>query len=180
MYEQGRLRLPHPISYFKAGEVEQAFRHLQNAGHIGKVVVNMPDDPSSINSLPLTLSVTLDPAATYLLVGGAKGLGASLASWLVEHGARSLTFLSRSAGTNPESKALFAELRAMGCSVNAVVGSVESKEDILAAALSSGKTIRGVFQMAMVMNVSIPFVAREIFDMIEFANLTFRTRHFWT
>ena len=156
MYEQGRLRLPHPISSFAADEVEQAFRHLQNAGHIGKVVVNMPNDPASINSVPLTRSVTLDPEATYLLVGGAKGLGASLSSWLVEHGARNLTFLSRSSGTTPESKALFEELRAMGCSVNAVVGSVENKEGILAAVLSSGKAIRGVFQLAMVMNVSIP------------------------
>jgi Zn-dependent alcohol dehydrogenase len=156
MYEQGRLRLLDPISCFKADEVEQAFRHLQNAGHIGKVVVNMPDDPSSINSLPLTRSVTLDPEATYLLVGGGKGLGTSLSSWLVEHGARNLTFLSRSSGTNPESKALFEELRAMGCSVHVVVGSVENKEDIFAAALSSGRTIRGVFQLAMVMNVSIP------------------------
>ncbi|EAQ91853.1 hypothetical protein CHGG_00088 [Chaetomium globosum CBS 148.51] len=152
MYEQGRLRLPHPVSYFQAGDVEQAFRHLQNAGHIGKVVVNMPDDASTLNAVPLPRSVTLDPDATYLLVGGAKGLGTSMSSWLVEHGARNLTFLSRGAGTNPESKALFEELRAMGCSVNVVVGSVENKKDILAAVSSSGKVVRGVFQLAMVMN----------------------------
>jgi hypothetical protein len=156
MYEQGRLHAPDPVSYFDASNVEQAFRYLQNGAHIGKVVVTMPDDATQINSLPLSRSLTLDADATYLLVGGAKGLGSSVATWLVERGAKSLTFLSRSSGVSADSIALFEELRAMGCSVNALKGSVEVKEDVEAAISSSGKPVKGVFQLAMVLNVSLP------------------------
>ncbi len=155
-YDQGLLKLPDAVTCFDAAEVEQAFRHLQNASHIGKVVVRMPDDDSQLVAAPYSPPLTLDPEATYLLVGAARGLGASLAPWLVEQGARNLTFLSRSAGASPESTALFAELRAMGCAVSVVAGSVESKEDVEAAVASSGKPVKGVFQLAMVLNVSAP------------------------
>jgi hypothetical protein len=84
MYDQGLVQLPDPISYFGIDEVEQAFLHLQNGAHIGKVVVIMPQDSSHIKSLPYKPPLTLDPAATYLLVGGSKGLGASIATWLAE------------------------------------------------------------------------------------------------
>lgn len=154
MYEQRRLHAPDPVSYFDAADVEKAFRHLQNGAHIGKVVVTMPDDASQIKSLPSARPLTLDPDATYLLVGGSKGLGSSIATWLAEQGAKNLTFLSRSAGISSESIALFEELRAMGCSVNALAGSVERKEDVEAAISSSEKPIKGVFQLAMVLNVS--------------------------
>jgi hypothetical protein len=159
-YSQGLLKLPDPVTYFDAANVEQAFRHLQNAAHIGKVVVKMPEDDSQLESVPYSPPVTLDPEATYLLVGGSKGLGASLAPWLVEQGARNLTFLSRSAGISPETVALFEELRAMGCAVNAVAGSVENKVDVEAAIASSGKAVKGVFQLAMVLNVSAPEMYR--------------------
>ncbi|KAL2194238.1 polyketide synthase [Corynascus similis CBS 632.67] len=152
MYEQGVLRLPDPVTYFRADQAEQAFRHLQNGAHIGKVVINMPDDPSIIKSLPPANSIELDPNATYLLVGGSKGLGASMASWLVEQGAKSLTILSRSAGVSSESKALLEELRSIGCSVHAVAGSVENREDVDKAISCARRPVKGVFQLAMAMN----------------------------
>ncbi|KAI1359407.1 polyketide synthase [Xylaria arbuscula] len=152
MYNEGQLQLIEPISYFDAGAVEQAFRYLQNRDHIGKVVVTIPRDFSQITSVSHTRPITLDPHATYLLVGGSKGLGASIATWLVEQGARNLTFLSRSAGLGSESKTLFAELKAMGCAVSAVAGSVDDLEDVQAAISSSGKLVKGVFQLAMVLS----------------------------
>ncbi|KAK4150451.1 putative polyketide synthase [Chaetomidium leptoderma] len=151
MYSQGLLQLPDHVSYFEVEQVEQAFRHLQNGAHIGKVVVTLPEDASRIKATPLARTLTLDPDATYLLVGGCKGLGGSIATWLVEQGATNLTFLSRSAGASPESKALFEELRAMGCSVSVVAGSVENKEDVELAISSSGKPVKGVFRLAMVL-----------------------------
>ncbi|KAL1838185.1 hypothetical protein VTJ49DRAFT_2966 [Mycothermus thermophilus] len=160
MYEQGMLPLPDPVTYFEAGqEVAQAFRHLQNGAHIGKVVITMPDDPDSIPSQPAPdqLPMLLDPDATYLLVGGAGGLGGSMASWLAEQGARHLTILSRNAGLSSESKALLRELEAMGCSVTAVAGSVESVEDVADAVSRAGKPVKGVFHLAMTM-ADAPFL----------------------
>lgn len=97
---------------------------------------------------------SLNPEATYLLVGGTGGLGRSIATWMVEHGATDLTFLSRRAGRDEESKTLFRELESMGCSVHAVTGSVENTEDLEKAINGSKKPIKGVFQLAMVLKVS--------------------------
>jgi NADPH:quinone reductase-like Zn-dependent oxidoreductase len=154
LYQNGLLPLPDPVTYFEHTDVEQAFRHLQNSSHIGKVVVTMPEDPHSIISQPSEQPILLDPEASYLLVGGAGGLGGSVASWLVEHGARHLTILSRNAGVSSESKALFRELELMGCSVTAVTGSVENKDDVVEAISRSGRPIKGVFHLALVLSVS--------------------------
>jgi hypothetical protein len=42
----------------------------------------------------------------------------------------------------------------MGCSVTAVAGSVENKQDIASAIASSRKPLKGVFQLAMILSVS--------------------------
>lgn len=105
-------------------------------------------------SSSLPQAITLNPKATYLLVGGTGGLGCSIATWMVEHGATDLTFLSRHAGSDEESKSLFRELEAMGCSIHTVTGSVESTDDVEKAISASKKPVKGVFQLAMVLKVS--------------------------
>ncbi|KAB8228276.1 polyketide synthase fgnA [Aspergillus alliaceus] len=116
----------------------------------GKVCVGRYHPFELKNVLP-SRAITLDSTATYLLVGGTGGLGRSIATWMAEHGATDLTFLSRRAGKDEESKSLFRELEDMGCGVHAVTGSVENIEDIEKAIASSKKAIKGVFQLAMVL-----------------------------
>jgi NAD(P)-dependent dehydrogenase (short-subunit alcohol dehydrogenase family) len=83
----------------------------------------------------------------------AGGLGRSLATWLVERGARYLTLLSRSAGISEQSKSLVKELESMGCSVEAVAGDVSNMQDVNRALLISERPIKGVLQLAMVLAV---------------------------
>lgn len=47
---------------------------------------------------------------TYFLPGGFGGLGRSIASWMVEHGARNLVFTSRSGDSHPRAKELLNSL----------------------------------------------------------------------
>ncbi|KAH3942932.1 hypothetical protein HBI24_080280 [Parastagonospora nodorum] len=96
-------------------------------------------------------TLTLDSAAAYLIVGGAGGLGRSMATWLVEHGATDLIILSRHAGKDEESQSLSHELGQMGCTAHLVAGSVENADDIAQAIDSTKKVIKGVFQLAMVL-----------------------------
>lgn len=44
----------------------------------------------------------------------------------------------------------------MGCSVHLVAGSVENPEDIARSIASAKKPIKGVFQLAMVLQVNLP------------------------
>ncbi|RYP79109.1 hypothetical protein DL771_000087 [Monosporascus sp. 5C6A] len=151
-YKKGVLR---PLEYtvFDASEISGAFRHMQKGDHIGKVIVAMPpaDSRSTLKSTPWTRRIRFDPDSTYLLVGGVGGLGRSIATWVAERGARKLTFLSRNAGQSKVSRALFTELESMGCTVTAVAGRVDQMDDVQQAIRESKSNIKGVFQLAMVL-----------------------------
>ena len=155
MYECGDIHPIRPVAFFDASEIEKSFRCLQKGDHIGKVVVRMPDDVSTIPGSLRARSLSLDPEASYLLVGGLGGLGKSLASWMVEHGARSLVFLSRSAGSSIEDRATAAELESQGCLVSAVAGKVQDMNDVLRAVSSARYGIKGVIHLAMVLRVRL-------------------------
>jgi phthiocerol/phenolphthiocerol synthesis type-I polyketide synthase C len=89
----------HPLPYraFPAGRVEEAFRHMQQARHIGKILVTYPSGvPAPTRDTAPASRLQLDSAATYLIVGGTSGLGFATARWLVSRGARHLTLASRS------------------------------------------------------------------------------------
>ncbi|KAL7621887.1 hypothetical protein AAE478_007387 [Parahypoxylon ruwenzoriense] len=152
-YQQGLLRPIEPVSIFDAKQILRAFRHIEDGDHLGKVAVRFPEsDPkTSIQSAPQLRRIEFNPKATYLLVGGVGGLGRSIATWMVERGARSLMFLSRSAGLSEVSKSLFRELESMGCSVTAVAGRVDRTDDVQQAIHRCKSPIKGVIQLAMVL-----------------------------
>lgn len=154
-YQQGLLRPIEHVETFEAKQILRAFRHLEDGDHIGKVVVTFPESSANatIQSTPQPRRIEFNPNAGYLLVGGVGGLGRSIATWMVERGARNLTFLSRSAGLSDISKSIFLELESMGCAVTAVAGRVNHMNDVQEAIRRSKYPIRGVVQLAMVLRV---------------------------
>ena len=131
----------------------EAFKSLQNGDRIGKVILRMPQDNATISGIRSPGTFFLDPKGSYLLAGGLGGLGRSIAIWMVEHGARSLIFLSRSAGLNERDQAFFKELMSMSCVVSAVVGMTQNMGDVIKAIASTPSPIKGVVQLAMVLRV---------------------------
>ncbi|MFJ7212995.1 SDR family NAD(P)-dependent oxidoreductase [Amycolatopsis sp. NPDC098790] len=92
-----------PVTTWPLDQAEQAFRHLAQAKHVGKVVLTVPKP--------------LDPDGTVLITGGTGALGGLLARHLVtEHGIKHLVLASRR-GEAPE---LCADLAALGADVTAV------------------------------------------------------------
>ena len=89
-----------PLHTYEADHATETLKKLQNGDYIGKVILRMPQNDYEISSVRPTGHLALDPKGSYLLAGGLGGLGRSVATWMVEHGARSLIFLSRSAGLN--------------------------------------------------------------------------------
>ncbi|WBB80641.1 type I polyketide synthase [Micromonospora sp. WMMD882] len=94
--DAGRLA-PLPLRAFPLERAEDAFRHMAQARHVGKVVV--VQEPSPV--------VRAD--ATYLVTGGLGGIGPAIAGWLVDRGARRLALLGRRA-PSPEVEATLREL----------------------------------------------------------------------
>ena len=153
LYEIGLLGPLPEVKYFSAQDIQSGFRFLQDGSHIGKVVIKMHGYADLLQPVPTSKTVAFDPKGSYLLTGGFGGLGKSMATWLVEHGARSLTFLSRSAGTSEDSLMFIKELEKMGCSVAVVAGGADSMDDVQRAVAASAAPIRGVFHLAMVLRV---------------------------
>ncbi|KAF5501052.1 Reducing polyketide synthase DEP5 [Colletotrichum siamense] len=143
---------------FKPSQVHEAFRAAagQKNQPTTKVVLQTPttdpqsDSPlSSVQVMPASPQFRSD--AAYLLVGGLGGIGRAVATWMAEHGAGELIFLSRSAGTGPQVESFLGELRDQGCVVKAVAGSVAILEDVTRAVNAADRPIAGVFQMSMVL-----------------------------
>ena len=153
MYRQGHVTPIRPLLTYEAGDATEAFRVLQNADHIGKVILKMPRDDSMISSVQPASTFALDPKGSYLLAGGLGGLGKSIATWMVDHGARKFIFLSRGAGLKESDQAFFEELASMRCTVSAIAGVTQNMEDVVKAKLSARGPIKGVIQLAMVLRV---------------------------
>ncbi len=153
LYQQGHVTPIRPLLAYGAGDPLEAFKSLQDGDRIGKVILKMPQDNATISGIRSTGTYSLDPKGSYLLAGGLGGLGRSIAIWMVEHGARSLIFLSRSAGLNERDQAFFKELVSMRCAVSAVVGMTQNMEDVMKAIASAPSPIKGVIQLAMVLRV---------------------------
>lgn len=150
LYKKGVIRPIHPMTTFPASQVEDAFRYLQKGQHLGKIVIQFPDF-SDLPLAPKIAQMELRPDRSYLLVGGMRGLGASIARWMVSHGARNLVFLSRSAGEKEDDRALVRELSYMGCQALTFPGDVADLATVQRVVSSVEAPIAGVLQLAMVL-----------------------------
>ncbi|NBN78351.1 SDR family NAD(P)-dependent oxidoreductase [Microvirga tunisiensis] len=151
LFEAGTLA-PLPYRVFEADGVVEAFRLMQQAGHIGKIILRPPHVPAEVRR---TRTLTLSAEATYVIGGGFGGFGTELLRRLVDLGARHLVVLSRRGGTGEEAARVIGELAARGVTVQAPACDLTDEKG-LAAALETARAslppIRGVFHTAMVLN----------------------------
>ncbi|MGF1481431.1 MAG: SDR family NAD(P)-dependent oxidoreductase [Cyanophyceae cyanobacterium] len=84
--EDGKLT-PLPQQVFPQEETVTAFRTMQQAQHIGKIVVTLPERAPQL---------TIRADGSYLITGGLGALGLHTAQWLAEQGAKHLILVGRS------------------------------------------------------------------------------------
>ena len=146
----------HPITVYPVGQASQAFRLLQEENHVGKAILSIGND-EMVPVLPHRPKARLSANASYVLVGGAGGVGQSVARWMIDHGAKNLILLSRGAS---KKKTLVEQIQAAGCRVKAIDCDISSAPDLRHALDICVKEqfppIRGVLQAAMVLKVSTP------------------------
>jgi len=132
-FESGEL---HPITrrVFPITQATQAFRHMQQAQHIGKVVLAVGPSKEGAKESAFGGSETRVVAdGTYLITGGTGGLGLATAKWLVEQGARHLALLSRGVSTAPAVDNWLKECAQTGVEALVLQADVSSKVQLASA-----------------------------------------------
>ncbi|MFE2728890.1 SDR family NAD(P)-dependent oxidoreductase [Kitasatospora sp. NPDC059327] len=117
LFERGVLT-PLPLKSWDVRRAPDAFRHLSQARHVGKVVLTVPRP--------------LDPEGT-ALVSGLGTLGALVARHLVtEHGVRHLVLTSRRGRAGAGADELVAELTGLGAAVTVAACDTADREAVAA------------------------------------------------
>ncbi|MGO4440782.1 type I polyketide synthase [Rhizobium sp. RAF56] len=104
-----------PLTYqaLEAYEVGNAFRSMQSAEHIGKMIVR----PPRIARENMDAQSFTAEAGVYLVIGGTSGFGFKTARWLAAKGATTLVLASRRGWVEPECIADLQLLRDQGVKV---------------------------------------------------------------
>ncbi|WNZ21413.1 SDR family NAD(P)-dependent oxidoreductase [Leptolyngbya sp. NK1-12] len=138
---------PLPATVFPIQKVVQAFRTMQQAQHIGKIVVTHQATPTGG-----TFSVR--PAGAYLITGGLGGLGLLLAEWLVQQGARYLVLVSRRPPTLAQTQTL-QTLEQTGAAIRVMQADVADPSQLADVLEALDLPLYGVFHAAGVLDDGI-------------------------
>ncbi|HWW22092.1 MAG TPA: SDR family NAD(P)-dependent oxidoreductase [Steroidobacteraceae bacterium] len=146
-----------PYQSFEARDVIDAFRYMQQARQIGKLVVTYGSgipDPACTSEGPVQ-RLELSPSATYLITGGISGFGLRTAEWLADRGARSLVLLGRRGAGADEAQTVIARLERHGVHVAAWACDVTDRlalHDALERIARELPPLRGVVHAATVID----------------------------
>jgi acyl transferase domain-containing protein/SAM-dependent methyltransferase/acyl carrier protein len=154
LIEQNALH-PLPFRSFPACRIDAAFRLMAQGKHTGKVIVSFPEPFVARRGEPLASAFEVKPDGCYLITGAFGGFGKVLAEWLAGCGSRHLVLTSRSGPTTPETEEFLARLRERGVEVQVVLADAGSPADVkrlLSEISSTGRPLRGVFHLAMVID----------------------------
>lgn len=117
---------PLPYRSFTADRVVDAFRCMQQARHIGKVVVSMTDPMPRASAMAVESPSrpALSSDKTWLVSGGTSGFGLATAQWLVEQGVRYLALMGRRGLDTPDIAEAVEQLTAQGVQVEVLACNV--------------------------------------------------------
>lgn len=152
LFERGELT-PLPYRVFDGADVTAAFRLMQQAGHVGKILVRPGTGQSYAPGKAPELVARRD--GTYVIVGGFGGFGLALATRLVKRGARHIVLIGRSGAGADDAKQAIRGLRAQGATI--YEEALDASDDAGLAALfdrlsREAPPVRGVFHAAMVLD----------------------------
>jgi len=153
---------PQPLRVFPMDEAVSAFRHMQQAKHIGKIVLvpaELGKRPAAIPPTDRNVPETVRAApflkdASYLITGGLGGLGLRTAKWMLESGAGCVVLMGRGAPSAESADAIRAMEQAGG-RVVVLRGDVGIEQDVarvLAAIRESLPPLRGIIHAAAVLD----------------------------
>lgn len=94
-------------SVYHHSEIESAIRKMGSGKHLGKIIMQMREDPSKPaavstgTGMPFHVRPQYYTSGTHIITGGFGGFGMELAEWLVTNGAEKVLLLSRYSDRKP-------------------------------------------------------------------------------
>jgi len=147
--------LPHRV--FPVSRIVEAFRHMAQARHIGKVVISMRDEKALIEPLDAN-GIAFRPDGTYLITGGLGGFGLTLGKWILQNGGRNLVLMGRSGAESEEAKKALMELQKTDARVEVAKADVSNADEVASVLTEISRTmppLKGIFHAAMVLDDGI-------------------------
>lgn len=155
LVDGGHIKPIHPITTFGFNAVPAALAYIRSGRHIGKVVISDGDNKDvQVPIRPATRKLSLRADASYVIVGGLKGLCGSLAIHMARHGARHIIAVSRSGIDDAASQKAVKNCLAYGCEVVEAKGDVADIGFLRGVFKSASPKVAGIIQGAMVLRVS--------------------------
>lgn len=155
LFHEGILS-PLPHRTFSAERVVDAFRFMQQARHIGKVVVSLAEAPRRIErQRESRQAIRFDKDSTWLVTGGLAGFGLESARWLAARGVGSLVLLGRRGADTPGATEAIEALKKQGVSVRAIACDVTDCNALGTVIERIQKTLpplKGILHAAMVID----------------------------
>lgn len=142
---------PLPYRGFSVADVVEAFRAMQQARHIGKIVVNMAELPTVKASA--SVSPAWDTRGAWLVTGGLSGFGLVTARHLAARGVKQLVLAGRRGGATPGAADALEAFRARGVEVRPEacdMADAAAVHALIARIAESGWELRGVVHAAAV------------------------------
>ena len=153
LFREGALT-PLPSRVFPAERVIDAFRSMQQARHIGKVVVSLADARPVVErpaTAPVPLRLVKDSA--WIVTGGLSGFGLESARWLAAHGVGHLVLVGRRGLDTPGAREAVDDLTTQGIQVLALACDISDAAAVARMVEHVRKTcplIQGVLHAAAV------------------------------
>ena len=171
LFEEGVL---HPLPYhaFEAEDIVDAFRYMQQARQIGKIVVTYHHDIVPTHAARILQPIgaandaevstaprfSLPPDATYLVTGGLTGFGLKSAQWLATKGAKHLVLIGRRGAATDEAGTALADFEASGVKVHVAACDVSDQNalsNLLGTVATSMPPLKGIIHAAAVIEDSL-------------------------
>ncbi len=154
-FEEGTLA-PLPRRVFPMSAAADAFRHMAQAKHIGKIVLT--PQGQAVLVAPAADGPTFRSDATYLITGGLGGLGLQVAQWMVREGARHLVLVGRRGAAGTAAQEAVVALEKAGAEVLVARADVSQEPQVAGLLRSIEQTmppLRGVIHAAGVLDDGI-------------------------
>ena len=151
LFSGGGLK-PLPYQPFTADETSDAFRLMQQSGHIGKIVIAPPRPGRVLAEHKRDFAISAE--GVHLVTGGLGGFGLETARWLADRGAKRILLVGRKSATSDEAKAFVKEMSERGVVVEAKACDITSRSAIdrlIGDVEKSGRKLAGVIHAAAVL-----------------------------